>query len=74
MISGDSAYGGKSVLLQLPFNVDLISHVHPKGALYEPVPPLTPGQKGRRRKKGKRLPGNRVLMATSRSRRWSCAA
>src|SRR6188474_1375231 len=57
VISGDSAYGGKSVLLKLPANVDLISHVHPKGALYEPAPPLTPGQKGRRRKKGKRLPG-----------------
>jgi hypothetical protein len=57
VISGDSAYGGKSVLLKLPANVDLISHVHPKGALYEPAPPLAPGQKGRRRKKGKRLPG-----------------
>ena len=57
MISGDSAYGGKSVLLKLPPNVDLISHVHPKGALYEPAPPLMAGQKGRRRKKGKRLPG-----------------
>lgn len=57
VISGDSAYGGKSVLLKLPANVDLISHVHPKGALYEPAPPWVPGQKGRRRKKGKRLPG-----------------
>jgi DDE superfamily endonuclease len=57
VISGDSAYGGKSVLLKLPPKVDLISHVHPKGALYEPAPPLMPGQKGRRRKKGKRLPG-----------------
>jgi hypothetical protein len=57
VISGDSAYGGKSVLLKLPANVDLISHVHPKGALYEPAPAWVPGQKGRRRKKGKRLPG-----------------
>jgi hypothetical protein len=33
LVSGDSAYGGKSVLRHLPANVDLISHVHPKGAL-----------------------------------------
>jgi DDE superfamily endonuclease len=56
MVSGDSAYGGKSVLRRLPANVDLISHVHPKGALYEPAPPRKPGQKGAGRKKGKRLP------------------
>jgi hypothetical protein len=46
MVSGDSAYGGKSVLRKLPGNVGLIRHVHPKGALYEPAPPRTPGQKG----------------------------
>jgi len=57
VVSGDSAYGGQSVLSKLPPNVDLISHVHPKGALYKPAPPLVPGQKGRRRKKGQRLPG-----------------
>jgi hypothetical protein len=56
IISGDSAYGGKSVLRHLPANVDLISHVHPKGALFEPPPPHLPHQKGARRKKGKRLP------------------
>jgi hypothetical protein len=57
MVSGDSAYGGKSVLRHLPANVGLISHVHPKGGLYEPAPPRTPKQKGAGRKKGKRLPG-----------------
>jgi hypothetical protein len=55
MISGDSAYGGASVLQKLPANVDLISHVHPKGALYEPAPP--PSGKGRPAKKGRRLAG-----------------
>src|SRR5258705_8061516 len=29
LVSGDSAYGGKSVLRPLPSNVHLISHVHP---------------------------------------------
>jgi hypothetical protein len=57
VVSGDSAYGGKSVLRHLPANIDLISHVHPKGALYEPAPPRLPGQKGAGRKKGARLPG-----------------
>jgi hypothetical protein len=57
--TGDSAYGGKSVLGHLPENVHLISHVHPKGALYEPAPKPDPDTKtkGRPRKKGARLPG-----------------
>jgi DDE superfamily endonuclease len=53
---GDSAYGGKSILRHLPANVDLVSHVHPKGALYAPASPKKPGQKGPPRKKGARLP------------------
>ena len=56
LISGDSAYGGKSILSYLPPNAHLISHVHPDGALYEQAPPEQEGTKGRRRKKGKRLP------------------
>jgi hypothetical protein len=55
MLTGDSAYGGESVLKKLPPNMDLISHVHPKGAMYEPALPVAEGQKGRHRKKGKRL-------------------
>jgi hypothetical protein len=57
LVTGDSAYGGKSVLSKLPEKVHLISHVHCKGALYAPPPPPTKGRKGRRRKKGERLPG-----------------
>jgi hypothetical protein len=57
IVSGDSAYGGASVLQKLPANVELISHVHPKGALYEPAPAPVPGKKGPHPKKGKRLPG-----------------
>jgi hypothetical protein len=47
------------VLQKLPANVELLSHVHPKGALYEPAPAPIPGKKGKRGrqpKKGKRLP------------------
>jgi SRSO17 transposase len=56
LISGDSAYGGKSILSYLPPNADLISHVHPDGVLYEPAAPKQEGTRGRARKKGKRLP------------------
>ncbi|HEY6616156.1 MAG TPA: hypothetical protein VIZ32_16605, partial [Vicinamibacterales bacterium] len=55
--SGDSAYGGKSVLQHLPATVDLISRVASNAALYEPAPAPRPKQKGPRRKKGDRLPG-----------------
>jgi hypothetical protein len=59
IVSGDSAYGGASVLQKLPANVDLISHVHPKGALYAPAPSSSSAEntRGRKRKKGERLPG-----------------
>jgi hypothetical protein len=56
MVSGDSAYGGKSILSHLPPNVHLISHVPPDGALYEPAPPRQEGTRVQHRKKGKRLP------------------
>lgn len=55
VVSGDSLYGGKSVLANLPKNVHLISRVHPGGALYEPAPQPAAGQRGRKRLKGKRL-------------------
>jgi hypothetical protein len=57
LVTGDSAYGGKSVLSHLPANAHLISHVHAKGALYAPPPPCTGKRKGAPRKKGARLPG-----------------
>jgi DDE superfamily endonuclease len=59
LVSGDSAYGGKSVLQRLPKNVDLLSRVAANAALYEPAPAPVAGQKpkGRPRKKGKRLAG-----------------
>lgn len=57
VITGDSAYGGNSVLSHLPPNAHLISHVHAKGVLYAPPPPREPNAKGAPRKKGDRLPG-----------------
>jgi hypothetical protein len=57
VVLGDSTYGGRSVLSHLPPNVQLISRVHPKAALYEPAPPKQKGTPGPARKKGERLPG-----------------
>lgn len=70
LVTGDSAYGGGSVLQKLPENVDLISRVHPNGALYEPAPALKPGEKrrGAPRKKGARLPGKEAWAADTTSK------
>jgi DDE superfamily endonuclease len=57
IVTGDGAYGGAGVLRHLPPKVHLISHVHPKGALYQPAPPQVEKTRGPARKKGDRLPG-----------------
>lgn len=56
VVVADSLYGGKSILSHLPANIHLISRVHAKGALYAPAPTPLPGQRGRKRAKGERLP------------------
>jgi DDE superfamily endonuclease len=70
LVSGDSAYGGRSVLSSLPANAHLISHVHPKGALYAPAPPRPDKAKGAPRKKGERLPGM-AAWAADPNRPWT---
>jgi len=71
LVSGDSAYGGGSVLRHLPANVDLLSRVAPNAGLYAPAPVPVPGRKpsGRPRKKGARLPGM-VAWAADLSQPW----
>ena len=59
IVTGDSVYGGKSILRHLPPNGHLISQVHPEGALYKPAPPTKEKTKGPARQKGDRLPGMR---------------
>lgn len=51
----DSLYSGKSVLSQLPENMELTGPVHPKGGLYAPASKKATGR-GRPRMKGERLP------------------
>ena len=73
VVSGDSAYGGKSVLQHLPEDVDLISRVAPNAALYEPAPPRQEKRRGGPRKKGERLP-TMAEWAADESQPWETLA
>jgi len=55
-VVADSAYGGQSVLKPLPENCDLTSRLGLNARLYQAAPPRKPGQRGRSRKRGDRLP------------------
>ena len=61
---GDAAYGGQSVLGELPSNCDLTSRLLLDARLYDAPPERRPGQKGRSRKRGKRLPAPRAMLDT----------
>jgi DDE superfamily endonuclease len=65
---GDSEYAGGSVSRHLPANVELISRMTMTAALYEPPSPPAAGR-GRRRRKGLRLP-NPLQMAQDPRRSW----
>jgi DDE superfamily endonuclease len=52
----DTTYGGQSVLVHLPHNCDLTSRLPLNARLYQAPSPRQPGQKGRPRKRGPRLP------------------
>lgn len=55
-VVADSAYGGKSVLCKLPTNCDLTSRLVKDARLYDAPAAPNPGQRGRPRKRGNRLP------------------
>ena len=54
-VVADSAYGGASVLANLPDNCDLTSRLGQRARLYD-APPATTGKRGRPRKRGDKLP------------------
>jgi hypothetical protein len=60
---GDSAYGGKSVLGVLPGNCDLTSRAVLDARLHEAPPTPKPGRRGRRRRRGKKLPTPRQMLS-----------
>jgi hypothetical protein len=61
-VVADSAYGGKSVYLNLPKNGDLTSRLTLDARLHEAPPVRRPGAAGRPRKRGKRLPSPRRML------------
>jgi DDE superfamily endonuclease len=58
----DSAYGGKDTLRNLPANCDLTARWLLDIRLCQPPPPRLPGQKGRNRVRGDRLPSPRQML------------
>lgn len=68
-VLGDSEYAGQSISRHLPPNVELISRMTMKAALYAP-PPAQSGRRGRRRKKGNRLP-NPAQIAEDHKTPWT---
>ena len=65
----DSAYAGRTLLEDRPANVQVISRLRWDAALYAPPPPRQPGQKGRPRRRGDRLPT--LQQRSRRYRRWT---
>jgi len=62
-VIGDSTYGGQSVLGHLPENCDLTSRLDLEARLYDAPPVRKPGTNGRPRKRGRRLPSPRRMLA-----------
>jgi DDE superfamily endonuclease len=65
----DSAYAGRTILEDRPANVQVISRLRWNAALYAPPAPRQPGQKGRPRRRGDRLPS--LHERSARCRRWT---
>jgi hypothetical protein len=55
-VLGDATYSGQSVVKNLPQGWNLTGRLHPRAALYAPPPTPRAGTRGRRRKRGVRLP------------------
>src|SRR5580658_2523071 len=66
-VLGDSEYAGRSISRHLPANANLISRMNMKAALYEPADKVV--KRGRRRKKGNRLPSP-LQMAQDKKAKW----
>ena len=60
-VVADSAYAGRTLLEQRPANVQVISRLRMDAAIWTAPPPRTPGQKGRPRRRGCRLPSPQAL-------------
>lgn len=68
VVVGDAAYSNSSLFKGRPSNVTVVGRSRLDAALYSPAPPRRPGQKGRPRVRGERLPSPQTQAATC--RRW----
>ena len=64
----DSAYAGRALLEHRPPHVHVVSRLRLDAALWAPAPKRRPGQKGRPRRRGARLPTPQQIAA--RCRHW----
>src|SRR5437660_10251723 len=62
----DSAYAGRTMLEDRPPNVQVVSRLRLDAALYARPPRRQPGQKGRPRRRGDRVPALQQLIAQRR--------
>jgi hypothetical protein len=68
-VVADSAYAGRTLLEQRPPTVHVISRLRLDAALWARPGRRRPGQKGRPRRRGRRLPSLKAMAATR--RRWA---
>jgi hypothetical protein len=68
----DSAYAGRTLVEHRPPNVEVVSRLRLDAALWAPAPRRRPGQKGRPRRRGARLPTPQQIAA--RGRQWRALA
>lgn len=69
IVVADSSFAALDLLSAVSEHVGVITRLRLDAALYEPAPPRRPGQMGRPRKKGKRLPTLAQVVA-ARQTRW----
>jgi hypothetical protein len=65
--AGDTVYTNRTTMEGRPANVELLGHLRLDAALFAPPPPRHPGQRGRSRRRGDRLPTPQA-MASARTR------
>ena len=63
-VVGDTTYTNRTTMEGRPENVEVVGRLRLDAALFAPPPPRRPGQRGRTRKKGARLPTPQAMAAT----------
>ena len=62
-VVGDTTYTNRTTMEGRPANVEVVGRLRLDAALFAPPPPRRPGQRGRTRKKGARLPTPQAMAA-----------